>query len=79
MKESHMNPEEALKTAFDLDAKKSIGMHWGTFILTTEPTEEPRQILENLIPEKDLNKDFFKTILPGDVYLFDWVKKEIKK
>ena len=79
MKESHMNPEEALKTAFDLDAKKSIGMHWGTFILTTEPTEEPRQILENLISEKDLNKDFFKTILPGDVYLFDWVKKEIKK
>ena len=54
-------------------------MHWGTFILTTEPTEEPRQILENLISEKDLNKDFFKTILPGDVYLFDWVKKEIKK
>ena len=79
MKESHMNPEEALKTAFDLDAKKSIGMHWGTFILTTEPTEEPRQILENLIIEKDLNKDFFSTILPGDVYLFDWIEKEIKK
>ena len=79
MKESHMNPEEAIKTAFDLDAKKSIGMHWGTFILTTEPTEEPRQILENLIIEKDLNKDFFSTILPGDVYLFDWIEKEIKK
>ncbi|MDC0071409.1 MBL fold metallo-hydrolase [Rhodobiaceae bacterium] len=79
MKESHMNPEEALKTAFDLDAKKSIGMHWGTFILTTEPTEEPRKILENLIIEKDLNKDFFSTILPGDVYLFDWIEKEIKK
>ena len=79
MKESHMNPEEALQTAFDLDAKKSIGMHWGTFILTTEPTEEPRQILENLIIEKDLNKDFFSTILPGDVYLFDWIEKEIKK
>ena len=79
MKESHMNPEEAIKTAFDLDAKKSIGMHWGTFILTTEPTEEPRQILENLIIEKDLNKDFFSTILPGDVYLFKKKKKEIKK
>lgn len=79
MKESHMNPEEALKTAFDLDAKKSIGMHWGTFILTTEPTEEPRQLLESLISKRGLNKDFFSTILPGDVYLFDRIEKEIKK
>jgi N-acyl-phosphatidylethanolamine-hydrolysing phospholipase D len=71
MKESHMNPEEALKTAFDLDAKKSIGMHWGTFILTTEPTEEPKKILENLITDKGLGKDFFNTIIPGEVYPFD--------
>jgi L-ascorbate metabolism protein UlaG (beta-lactamase superfamily) len=78
MKESHMNPEEAIKTAFDLNAKRSIGMHWGTFILTTEPTEEPKQKLENLIIEKGLKKDFFKTILPGDIYLFDRVKNEIK-
>jgi N-acyl-phosphatidylethanolamine-hydrolysing phospholipase D len=78
MKESHMNTEEAIKTAFDLNAKRSIGMHWGTFILTTEPTEEPKQKLENLIIEKGLKKDFFKTILPGDIYLFDRVKNEIK-
>jgi N-acyl-phosphatidylethanolamine-hydrolysing phospholipase D len=79
MKESHMNPEEALKTAFDLNAKKSIGMHWGTFILTTEPIEEPKQILGNLIIEYELEEDFFKTILPGDIYLFDFLSNEIKE
>ena len=79
MKESHMNPEEALKTAFDLDAKKSIGMHWGTLILTTEPKEEPRHILENLINETDIKKDFCSTILTWDVYLLDGIEKEIKK
>ena len=48
MKESHMNPEEALKTAFDLDAKKSIGMHWGTVVLSLEPImEPPKRFKEN--------------------------------
>ena len=46
-------------------------MHWGTFILTTEPTEEPKKILENLITDKGLGKDFFNTIIPGEVYPFD--------
>ena len=32
MAENHVNPEDALQIAIDLDAKKSIGMHWGTFI-----------------------------------------------
>ena len=46
-------------------------MHWGTFILTIEPIEEPKKILENLITEERLGKDFFSTIIPGEVYLFD--------
>ena len=38
----HTNPEEALSIAKDLESKKVIGMHWGTFVLSLEPIMEPR-------------------------------------
>ena len=41
MKESHLNPEEAMRVFEDLDAKTALGMHWGTFRLTFEPIDEP--------------------------------------
>ena len=37
----HTNPEEALSIARDLQSKKVIGMHWGTFVLSLEPIMEP--------------------------------------
>ena len=37
----HTNPEEALSIGKDLDSKKILGMHWGTFILSLEPIMEP--------------------------------------
>jgi len=33
MKAAHINPKEAVKIHKDLQCKKSIGMHWGTFVL----------------------------------------------
>lgn len=41
MKPMHMNPEEAVHAHFDLDAKLSIPMHYGTFCLSEEPINEP--------------------------------------
>ena len=37
----HTNPEEALEVAKNLQSKKVIGMHWGTFVLSLEPIMEP--------------------------------------
>jgi N-acyl-phosphatidylethanolamine-hydrolysing phospholipase D len=37
----HTTPEEALNVARDLNSKKVIGMHWGTFVLSLEPIMEP--------------------------------------
>ena len=71
MRESHMNPEEALNAALDLKAKHSIGMHWGTFILTTEETEEPKRLLNDLMMEKGIDRSFFETLKPGEVYYFE--------
>ncbi len=64
MSYSHVNPEEALNIAKDLNAKKSIGMHWGTFILTDEPVLEPRDKLKKIVAETNLN---FYTVKPGDI------------
>ena len=39
----HTNPEEALSIVKDLESKKAIGMHWGTYVLSLEPIMEPRK------------------------------------
>ena len=44
-------------------------MHWGTFILTDEAVTEPPQLLEAALEERDLPKDFFITLKPGDFEL----------
>ena len=62
MSYSHVTPEEALNISIDLEAKKSIGMHWGTFILTDEPVLEPRDRWKKIVSETNIN---FYTVEPG--------------
>ena len=71
MAENHVNPKEALQIAIDLDAKKSIGMHWGTFMLTDEAVTEPPQLLEAALKERGLSEDYFITLKPGDYELIE--------
>ena len=67
MKNQHVDPEEAVQVAFDLQVPHSFGMHWGTFILTDEPIKEPRSVLAKLLVEKDLPEDFFIAPAPGEI------------
>jgi L-ascorbate metabolism protein UlaG (beta-lactamase superfamily) len=41
MEPQHMNPDDALRAFEALGARTFIAMHWGTFVLTDEPTHEP--------------------------------------
>ncbi len=41
MRESHMNPEEAWQAALDVRADAALGVHFGTFDLSDEPSDEP--------------------------------------
>ena len=45
MKSNHLNPEEAIKTFIDLEAKLAVAMHWGTFVLSQEPVNEPKEAI----------------------------------
>ena len=43
MRESHMNPEQAIQAAKDLKGDRVMAIHFGTFDLTDEPLAEPPQ------------------------------------
>ena len=41
MSQQHVNPMESVRIHQDVGAKRSIGVHWGTFSLTDEPLDQP--------------------------------------
>jgi len=65
MKDHHCNVEEAIQIHHDLHSKRSIGMHWGTFILTDEPMREPLEKLKKLTREKKMPTEEFVAIQHG--------------
>ena len=69
MAESHVNPEDAVQIMLDLDAENSFGMHWATFKLTDEDTLEPKERLDKVI--SNINMDNFIARSPGSVINLD--------
>jgi L-ascorbate metabolism protein UlaG (beta-lactamase superfamily) len=62
----HMNPAEAVQAHLDLGAPKSIGMHFGTFQLTTEGIDEPVRALDEARRANNIQAERFRTLEPGD-------------
>ena len=60
MGDVHVNPAEAVMIHKDLQARRSVGMHWGTFEMTDESMDEPpRKLAEELAAAKISPDDFF--------------------
>jgi N-acyl-phosphatidylethanolamine-hydrolysing phospholipase D len=41
MRAAHLDPEEAVRAALSLRARRAVGIHFGTFDLSDEPLDEP--------------------------------------
>ena len=66
MKDQHVNPAEAVQIHLDLQAKRSVGVHWGTFNLTDEPLDQPPADLAVALAAKGLKEDDFFLMAVGE-------------
>jgi N-acyl-phosphatidylethanolamine-hydrolysing phospholipase D len=65
----HVNPEEAVKIHQDIGARHSVGMHWGTFVLTDEPFDEPPHRLALARRAAGLKEEEFFVMKHGETRL----------
>jgi len=66
MRSQHVNPAEAVQIHRDLNAKRSVGIHWGTFELTDEPLDEPPKQLAEARRAAGLTDDAFSVMALGE-------------
>jgi L-ascorbate metabolism protein UlaG (beta-lactamase superfamily) len=62
----HMNPAEAVQAHMNLRAAESIGMHFGTFQLTTEGIDEPLRALDEARRASSIPASQFHTLGFGE-------------
>jgi L-ascorbate metabolism protein UlaG (beta-lactamase superfamily) len=62
MKGSHTSPEEALRVLADVQGRRFLAIHWGTFDLAEEPLDEPPRRLAAEVQRLGLD--------PDDIWVF---------
>jgi N-acyl-phosphatidylethanolamine-hydrolysing phospholipase D len=65
MASQHVNVQEAVSIHLDLGAKRSLGVHWGTFQLTDESLDEPPRVLVHERQARGVSEAEFSTIPIG--------------
>ncbi len=70
MEQAHQNPEEAVQTMLDLNTRRAVATHWGTFQLTFEPMEEPPQRLGVALKKAGRSNDDFMVLQHGETRMF---------
>lgn len=66
MRSQHCDPGEAVRIHRDLGARRSLGVHWGTFRLTDEPREEPPVRFAAAARDAGLPAEACCTVAPGE-------------
>lgn len=74
MKSYHVNPEESVMLHQDLNAKYSVAMHWGTFILTDEPLDEPPLKLKDALKKYNIPESSFEVYKHGETRFLDQLR-----
>ena len=66
LKEQHVDPEQAIQIHKDIQAKRSIGMHWGTFQLSAEAIDEPVKLIAQAQRQGRINEGEFTIMSIGE-------------
>jgi N-acyl-phosphatidylethanolamine-hydrolysing phospholipase D len=67
----HMTPEEALQAHLDSGANLTVALHWGTFILTDEPLDEPPRRLSQALIEQKVSPESFRVLRHGETLILN--------
>ena len=65
MRPVHLSPKEAVQIHKEIQAKKSVAMHWKTFRLSEEPMERPPYDLYLAMEKQNLDPKSFLVVEPG--------------
>ncbi|MET0155137.1 MAG: MBL fold metallo-hydrolase [Rickettsiales bacterium] len=71
----HATPEEAVKIAKDVGAKRVLPMHWSTFRLTIEPMAEPGARFRKAVDKAGYDAATAPVLRIGETYAFTPEKK----
>ena len=71
MSDQHVNPDEAVRIHRDIKARRSVGIHWGTFLLTDEPLDQPLSDLATACAEAGIGTQEFVTLRHGQTLNLD--------
>jgi L-ascorbate metabolism protein UlaG (beta-lactamase superfamily) len=52
----HGNPFDAVEIFKDTRCKKAMGIHWGTWVLTSEPPDEPPRLLKEALKKSGIDE-----------------------
>ncbi len=66
MKNMHVNPADAVQLMLDLDSKRAMAVHWGTFALTQEAFDQPPLDLAAALHERGLAPDLVWLLRHGE-------------
>lgn len=66
----HVNPEEAVRILLDTGARAAWAVHWGSFILTDEPLDQPQDDLAAALAQWNISPKVFRLPAMGETRWF---------